>query len=69
MLSGACCFFVDNIVILLTLRALLGISVGIVMPLSTGLLSYYYPPEQQAKLMGLSAAMNQMGGVVATLLA
>ena len=69
VLSGACCFFVDNIVILLILRALLGISVGIVMPLSTGLLSYYYPPEQQAKLMGLSAAMNQMGGVVATLLA
>ena len=39
------------------------------MPLSTGLLAYYFPPEQQAGLMGLSAAMNQMGGVVATLLA
>ncbi len=39
------------------------------MPLSTGLLAYYFPPEQQAQLMGLSAAMNQMGGVVATLLA
>lgn len=39
------------------------------MPLSTGLLAYYYPPEKQAGLMGLSAAMNQMGGVVATLLA
>jgi len=39
------------------------------MPLSTGLLAYYFPPEEQAGLMGLSAAMNQMGGVVATLLA
>lgn len=39
------------------------------MPLSTGLLAYYFPPERQARLMGLSAAMNQMGGVVATLLA
>ena len=39
------------------------------MPLSTGLLAYYFPPERQASLMGLSAAMNQMGGVVATLLA
>ena len=39
------------------------------MPLSTGLLAYYFPPEEQARLMGLSAAMNQMGGVVATLLA
>ena len=69
VVSGAGCFFVDNIWMLLTLRALLGVSVGMIMPLSTGLLAYYFPPEQQASLMGLSAAMNQMGGVVATLLA
>jgi len=67
--AGAGCFFVDDIIVLLSLRALLGVSVGLVMPLSTGLLAYYYPPEEQARLMGLSAAMNQMGGVVATLLA
>lgn len=69
VLAGAGCFLADDIYVLLTLRALLGVSVGLVMPLSTGLLAYYYPPEQQAHLMGLSAAMNQMGGVVATLLA
>ena len=67
--AGAGCFFVDDITALLTLRALLGVSVGLIMPLSTGLLAFYFPPEQQARLMGLSAAMNQMGGVVATLLA
>lgn len=69
MAAGAGCFFVDDIYVLLVMRALLGISVGLIMPLSTGLLAYYFPPEQQAQLMGLSAAMNQMGGVVATLLA
>lgn len=69
VLAGAGCFLADDIYVLLTLRAFLGVSVGLVMPLSTGLLAYYYPPEQQAHLMGLSAAMNQMGGVVATLLA
>ena len=69
VLAGAGCFLADDIYVLLTLRVLLGVSVGLVMPLSTGLLAYYYPPEQQAHLMGLSAAMNQMGGVVATLLA
>lgn len=69
VLAGAGCFLADDIYVLLTLRALLGVSVGLVMPLSTGLLAYYYPLEQQAHLMGLSAAMNQMGGVVATLLA
>ena len=67
--AGTGCFFVDNIHLLLLMRALLGVSVGLIMPLSTGLLSYFYSPEEQARLMGLSAAMNQMGGVVGTLLA
>ncbi len=65
---GAGAFWADNIWVVLTMRALLGVSVGMIMPLSTGLLSYYFPPEEQAGLMGLSAFMNQMGGVVATLL-
>lgn len=69
VVSGCGAYFVDGIEMLLFMRALLGVSVGLIMPLSTGLLSFYYPPESQAKLMGLSAAMNQMGGVVATLLA
>ena len=69
VLSDAGAFFVDNIWVLLAFRALMGVSVGMIMPLSTGLLAYYFPPEEQAGLMGLSAAMNQMGGVVATFLA
>lgn len=69
IVAGAGCFFCDNIYILLAMRAVLGVSVGMIMPLSTGLLAYYFPPEKQASLMGLSAAMNQMGGVIATLLA
>ena len=69
VLSGAGAFFIDGIWLLLCFRALMGVSVGMIMPLSTGLLAYYFPPEEQAGLMGLSAAMNQMGGVVATFLA
>ncbi len=69
VVAGAGCALLNNLYIILVLRALLGISVGLIMPLSTGLLSYYYPPEEQAKMMGLSVAMNQMGGVVGTLLA
>ena len=69
VLSGAGAFFVNDIWLLLCFRALMGMSVGMIMPLSTGLLAYYFPPEEQAGLMGLSAAMNQMGGVVATFLA
>lgn len=66
---GTGAVLVDDMASLLVLRALLGVSVGLIMPLSTGLLAYYFPPAEMARLMGLSAAMNQMGGVVATLLA
>lgn len=63
---AAGCF--SNIYLVLLMRALVGVGVGIMMPLSTGLLAYYYPPESQAKLSGYASAMNQMGGVIATLL-
>ena len=66
--GGCAAGLFDNIFLVLLMRALVGVGVGIIMPLSTGLLSYYFPPEQQVGLMGWSSAMNQMGGVVATLL-
>lgn len=58
----------NNIYIVLVFRAIVGIGVGIIMPLSTGLLAFYFSPNQQDKLMGYSSAMNQMGGVTATLI-
>lgn len=58
----------DHIGLVLFCRALVGVGVGIIMPLSTGLLAYYYDRERQDSLMGYSSAMNQMGGVIATLL-
>ncbi len=69
VVSGIGAFFFEDISVILLLRALLGISVGMIMPLSTGLLSYYFLPEEQSHLMGLCAAMNQIGGVIATLIA
>lgn len=69
VVCGTAPYVVDNIALVLVLRALLGVSVGMIMPLSTGLLTFYFPPEKQGTLMGLAAAMNQMGGVVATLFA
>lgn len=58
-----------NIILILICRALVGVGVGIIMPLSTGLISFYYTKDKQDRLMGMSSAMNMMGGVVATLIA
>ncbi len=69
IVSGTFAFCANSIEILLIFRAVLGMSVGLLMPLATGLLAFYYPPEEQSALMGKAAAMNQLGGVAATLLA
>lgn len=67
-LAGGCMAgLFDNIYIVLIFRALVGVGVGIIMPMSTGLISFYYTRDKQDKLMGYSSAMNQLGGVVATL--
>lgn len=66
--GGSLAGMFDNIYIVLIFRALVGVGVGIIMPMSTGLLSFYYTRDKQDKLMGYSSAMNQMGGAVATLL-
>ena len=67
--AGVGAGFVDSLPVVLAFRALVGLSVGIVMPLSTGLLAWYFPPDEQSRLMGYASAMNQLGGVVATLAA
>ena len=58
----------SNIYLVLITRAFVGIGVGIIMPLSTGLLAYFFEAGEQESLMGYSSAMNQMGGVLATLM-
>lgn len=68
VIGGCAAGLFSNIYLVLVFRAFVGIGVGIIMPLSTGLLSFYFAPEEQDKLMGYSSAMNQMGGVVATLI-
>lgn len=67
--GGCAAGLFSNIGMVLVMRAFVGIGVGMIMPMSTGLLTFYFPPEEHERLMGLSSAMNQMGGVAATLLA
>ena len=59
----------NSIPLILICRALVGVGVGIMMPLSTGLLSFYFTKDKQGPLMGYASALNMMGGVVATLIA
>lgn len=68
IVSGSAAFSLDNIWLIMVMRALLGFSVGVLMPLSTGLLFHYFSQRHHARLMGISSAMNYFGAVIATLI-
>jgi len=65
LIGGCGAGFANSIWILLLFRAVLGVGVGLLMPLSTGLISYFFDKNEQSKLMGYSAAMNNLGGIIA----
>ena len=68
IIGGCGSGFVNNIYLLLAFRSILGIGVGLIMPLSTGLIAYLFDKNEQSKLMGYSSAMNNLGGIIATTL-
>jgi MFS family permease len=57
-----------SIPFLLSMRAVLGIGVGILMPLSTGIIADLWSGYEKTKIMGLASASNNLGGIIATLL-
>lgn len=65
---GSVAGLADNIYIILVFRIVLGVGVGLVMPLSTALISFNFHSKERAKLMGYSVAINNLGGVIGTLL-
>ncbi len=58
----------QSIPFLLSMRAVLGIGVGILMPLSTGIIADLWSGYEKTKIMGLASASNNLGGIIATLL-
>ncbi len=56
-----------SIPFLLSMRAVLGIGVGILTPLSTGIIADLWSGYEKTKTMGLSSASNNLGGIIATL--
>lgn len=59
----------NSIPFLLTMRAVLGIGVGILMPLSTGIIADFYTGDEKMKTMGFSSAATNLGAIITTLLA
>jgi MFS family permease len=58
----------DSIPFLLSMRAVLGIGVGILMPLSTGIIADLWSGYEKAKTMGYASASTNFSSIIATLL-
>ena len=65
-LCGVLYFFCDSINELLLVSALLGIGAGIIIPLSTYIISYFFDGEYRTQQFGYSSAINNVTLVVAT---
>jgi len=68
VIAGMCGALSPNIYVLLCTRALLGIGAGLVIPLATGLIGFYFAPKEQGRLIGFSVAILNMIGIVAMVL-
>jgi len=69
LVTGIGAGFAKTIGQLLFVRALFGIGVGLIVPLSTALIADFFSGEERTKMMGLSGSVSHFGGVIFTLLA
>ena len=56
--------FARNITELLIIRGILGIGIGLIMPLSTTLIADFFEGQARTKMMGLSGSVTNVGGVL-----
>ncbi|MFT9849278.1 MFS transporter [Aneurinibacillus sp. REN35] len=69
LIGGVGAQFVNSIEAMLAFRLLLGVGVGLVMPLSMSLISDYFSGKERAKMMGYNAAFSNFGGIVTMMFA
>jgi MFS family permease len=64
LIGGITPAFLDNINLILVMRGIFGISIGFLMPLSTGLIADFYEGEDRASMMGWQSAVVNFGGLI-----
>ncbi|VVS94536.1 MFS transporter [Desulfoluna spongiiphila] len=59
---------VSSMDLILVMRGILGIGVGLLMPVSTALVSDFFKGDEAAKMTGWVTASNNLGGIIAVIL-
>lgn len=57
-----------NIYAILVFRGILGIGMGLLIPLTTSLIADFYAGNERTRMMGYSNAVSNLGGIIATLI-
>jgi MFS family permease len=68
-ISGISCSFAPSIGWLLAGRALLGVGAGMISPLVTDLIAYFYEGEERTQMIGFANASSNLSGIFIPLLA
>jgi len=58
----------SSMTLILCMRGVLGVGVGLLMPVSTALISDFFKGDEAAKMTGWITASNNLGGIIAVLL-
>ncbi len=64
--SGA---FANSIWTLLALRGVMGIGVGLLLPLARGLIADFFSGEERTEMMGYATSFNNLGGIISLVVA
>ena len=67
-IGGVGAYFTNSIYQMIICRLVLGIGIGFIMPMATGLIADFYSGTERTQTLGYSQAVNYFGGVLATLL-
>ncbi len=59
----------NSIYLLLVFRAIMGIGIGVLIPLTRGIIADFFTGSERVKMMGYSSAFNNLGGIIATIFA
>ena len=64
--SGA---FANTIWVLLAFRSVMGIGVGLLLPLARGLIADFFNGEERSQMMGFATSFNNLGGIISLIIA
>ncbi|SMD14559.1 MFS transporter [Sporomusa malonica] len=68
LIGGITPYFMNDITMILVMRAILGLSLGLIFPLSLVLISDFFEGGERATIMGLQSVCVNIGGIIFSLL-